>query len=622
MFETKFFNRLLRLLGLMLPSRGLMLHQHKKLLPFVSLILRFMNFIFLLVAFGMLGAVAIDFGLDLDEVSEGYLRNFYNGSFVFFHVVIISRLLFSRGKDRFNLSGFAWIFLGLFFLTLVPVIFHRPEAGPLSVVWDVLRGQTYRVGMMAVISLIMLFGGFLRLLEKRINPTLIMAISFLLIIIMGTGILLMPRCSSGLGFVDAFFLATSAVCVTGMSPVDYTQVLTDPGLVVLLVLFQVGGLGVMTFTSFFTLFFMGNASISSRVMVRDILSENSLNSLLRMLLMILLFTLVIEASGAALIFVSIHGDLGMNLRQELFFSVFHAVSAFCNAGFSSLSDGLGTPMVLYGHAPMFLVISLVVILGGIGFPVLVNLKDSFVRLFRRLYSRLTGTRMKRTRYSDYSLNTRIVLLTTLILLIFSTASFLMLEWNGVLARFPLPERLIHGFFMAVNLRSSGFGAIPTTLWAPASLILLVFLSAIGGASQSTAGGIKVGTLAVALMNIWSVLKSEERLVVYGREFSRASISRCNATILSFIMILLVGVFWIAALEPGKALGALFYECIAALSTCGVSLGITADLSAGSKLVLIVLMFLGRMGVISILIGLVPNSKPTHVRHPQGDIIIS
>lgn len=600
----------------------LMLYQRKKLYPYVSFILRILTGLLMLDALLMVVTVTLDYGMVAVEHIQFMLDDFYWNSFILFHVAIISRLLFSRGADRLRLNPISWVLLLFFFLTLVPFIFKKPEEDVLGQVWVFLNSMRYRLGIMTLISILLIVIHTLRALEKRVNPTMILAISFFLIIIVGCGILLLPRCSSGLDYLDALFLSTSAVCVTGLSTVDYASVLTPSGMTFLCILFQVGGLGVMTFTNFFTMFFMGNTSIYSQMMVRDMLSQNSLNSLLRMLWNILMFTFIIELSGAVLIFLSVHGTLSMDLGEEIAFSLFHSVSAFCNAGFSSISGGLSNDYILLGHVPFFLILSFLVILGGIGFPVLVNMKDTLRRVIGRLYHRLMGHPKVRTRYHEYSLNTRLVLWTTLMLLVGSTLCFFCLEYNNTLAGYSVWERLTHAFFMAVTPRSAGFGGIPVGSWAPASLLLLCLLCFIGGSSQSTAGGIKVGTFAIVIKNIWSVLRGKEHMVVFKREISSSSINRSNATAFLFILFLLLGTYLLCVLEPHFSAREMFFEAIAALSTCGLSLGVTPQLGNGGKIVLMVLMFIGRLGVLTLLLGIIRPQKGAHYRHPSGEIIIN
>ena len=255
-------------------------------------------------------------------------------------------------------------------------------------VWDFLGSKIYHIPLLLLFSFLNLSNGLVRLLGRRTNPSLILAVSFFVIILIGTGLLLLPRCTVEgvvLSWVDALFTSTSAVCVTGLVPVDVSATFTPMGLTVIILLIQVGGLGVMTLTSFFAMFFMGNTSLYNQLVVRDMVSSNSLGSLLSTLLYILGFTMVIEGAGMVSIWLGIHGTLGMSLEEELAFSAFHSISAFCNAGFSTLPGNLGNPMVMTGHNSLYISVSLLIILGGIGFPILVNFKDIVLYHLRRFW---------------------------------------------------------------------------------------------------------------------------------------------------------------------------------------------------------------------------------------------
>ncbi|MDE6527983.1 MAG: potassium transporter, partial [Muribaculaceae bacterium] len=251
------------------------------------------------------------------------------------------------------------------------------------------------------------------MLGKRTNPSLILSASFLLFIIIGAFLLMMPKCTiNGINFVDSLFVATSAVCITGLTTVDVSQTFTPTGLVVLAILIQAGGLGVMTFTSFFALFFSGDTSIYSQLMVKDMIYSKTINALLPTLLYILGFTLMIEALGAAAIFACVHGTLGMSTEQEIVFSAFHSLSAFCNAGFSNIEGGLSNPALLHSNQSVYIVASALILAGGIGFPILVNFKTAIGRRGRELWGKITGKGRRNNPAHLYDLNTKIVLVTT------------------------------------------------------------------------------------------------------------------------------------------------------------------------------------------------------------------
>lgn len=600
------------------------LYRHRWIYPYIRLLLGVTRFLAVVAALLLIVAVIYEHGFVISHSDALMLNRVYHGVWVVFLVDIISHLLLQFGNTRQQMNVMSWILVVMYLLTLVPVIFHQPDDGPIKQFWLLMSSKGYHVGMSLVLAFVTLSRGFTYLLSRRANPSLMLAISFLFIILVGAGLLLLPRCTyNGISWIDALFLSTSAVCVTGMSPIDITQTFTEPGMVVLMLLFQVGGLGVMTFTSFFTLFFMGNTSIYNRMVVRDMVSGSSLNSLLSTLLYILSFTLVIESVGAFVVWTDIHGTLGYDLLDEIKFSVFHAVSAFCNAGFSTLPDGLANPLVFGNHAPFYLYISLLVILGGIGFPILVNFKDALVFQLHRIWTLVRHHRWEgRKLYHNYNLNTRIVLLMTIFLLTVPTICFAVLEWNGALLGLTTEDKLTHAFFMAVCPRSAGFTAIDPLTWSTSSMIIFAVLMWIGGGAQSTAGGIKVNTFAVMLLNLKSMLRGSERVEIFHRELSASSIRRSNTTVLLSIAALGLAIFIMNLLEPEIPLRFVFFECLGALTTDGVGLGATSMLHDEGRLFMIPLMFIGRLGMITIMMGLVKQKKVVNYRYPSGEIIIN
>ncbi len=275
---------------------------------------------------------------------------------------------------------------------------------------------------------------------------------------------MLPRCTvDGISWVNALFVSTSAVCVTGLVPVDVATTFTSLGQLVIIILIQIGGLGVMTLTCVFAMFFMGNTSVYNQLAVRDMISSDSLSSLLSTVIYILFFTLVIEGAGMLVLFLSIHGTLGMTVQQEMVFAAFHSISAFCNAGFSTLSENLGNPLVMQHHNLLYITISVLIILGGIGFPILVNFKHiAGYHLKRLFYFIRTGKRDRQRIRHLYNLNTKIVLLTTLILLTGGTIAILLFEWNGAFAGMSMPDKWVQAFFNATCPRTAGFTSIGLT----------------------------------------------------------------------------------------------------------------------------------------------------------------
>lgn len=605
----------------------ILLYQNKLLQPYVRVLLRMMAVLTYVASLLLIVGVVYEHGFPLSATDISHLKILYKAVWIIFLIDVTLHIFLEYKGTKKNFRKLAWILSWLLYLTLVPVIFHRPdEEGAILYVWDFLGSKLYHIPLLLLFSFLNLSNGLVRLLGRRTNPSLILAVSFFVIILIGTGLLLLPRCTVEgvvLSWVDALFTSTSAVCVTGLVPVDVSATFTPMGLTVIILLIQVGGLGVMTLTSFFAMFFMGNTSLYNQLVVRDMVSSNSLGSLLSTLLYILGFTMVIEGAGMVSIWLGIHGTLGMSLEEELAFSVFHSISAFCNAGFSTLPGNLGNPMVMTGHNSLYISVSLLIILGGIGFPILVNFKDIVLYHLRRFWKFVRTLKLDRHKKQHlYNLNTKIVLIVTLLLLVLGTLAVAAFEWNGSFAGMSVADKWTQAFFNATCPRTAGFSSVDLTSLSVQTILIYIFLMWIGGAAQSTAGGVKVNAFAVVVLNLIAVLRGTERVEVFGRELSHDSIRRSNATVVMSLGVLFLFIFVLSILEPKMSVMTLTFECVSALSTVGSSLNATPLLRDESKLLVALLMFVGRVGLITLMLGIVKQKKNTKYRYPSDDIIIN
>ena len=605
----------------------LVMYQNKLLQPYVRILLRMMAVLTYMASLLLIVGVVYEHGFPLSATDISHLKILYKAVWIIFLIDVTLHIFLEYKGTKKNFRKLAWILSWLLYLTLVPVIFHRPdEEGAILYVWDFLGSKLYHIPLLLLFSFLNLSNGLVRLLGRRTNPSLILAVSFFVIILIGTGLLLLPRCTVEgvvLSWVDALFTSTSAVCVTGLVPVDVSATFTPMGLTVIILLIQVGGLGVMTLTSFFAMFFMGNTSLYNQLVVRDMVSSNSLGSLLSTLLYILGFTMVIEGAGMVSIWLGIHGTLGMSLEEELAFSAFHSISAFCNAGFSTLPGNLGNPMVMTGHNSLYISVSLLIILGGIGFPILVNFKDIVLYHLRRFWKFVRTLKLDRHKKQHlYNLNTKIVLIVTLLLLVLGTLAVAAFEWNGSFAGMSVADKWTQAFFNATCPRTAGFSSVDLTSLSVQTILIYIFLMWIGGAAQSTAGGVKVNAFAVVVLNLIAVLRGTERVEVFGRELSHDSIRRSNATVVMSLGVLFLFIFVLSILEPKMSVMTLTFECVSALSTVGSSLNATPLLRDESKLLVALLMFVGRVGLITLMLGIVKQKKNTKYRYPSDDIIIN
>ena len=574
----------------------------------------------------IVGAV-LEMGFELSERLKSEFDLVYLWAWNMFLLERVCHLLLAKpGQRKSAYSFLGWIINGLLTLTLIPIILYLLGINDDTGLIKILENKTIYLLILLLISFIELSDAVITSLGRKSNPALMMAVSFLFIIMVGSGMLLMPRCIQHgvhLSWIDSLFTATSAVCVTGLTTIDVPSTFTCLGQLIVMLLIQVGGLGVMTITSFFALFFMGNTSIYNQMQVQDMVSSKSLASLWSTLLNIIGFTAFLELAGAVMIFLNIHGTIGLDLRHELFFSVFHAVSAFCNGGFSNYQDGMSAPVLMEGHSCLYIILALLIIFGGIGYPVLVNLKAAVSRHAKVLWKWINGHRYASLNIPNlFDLNTKIVLRTTTLLIVIGTVLIAFFEWNNTFAGMPIHEKLTQAFFNAVSPRTAGFISVNLNHMCIQSVFIYTVLMWIGGASQSTAGGVKVNAFAVAFLNIRAIIHGTTRVEFAGRELSSDSIRRANAAVFVSLIVLGIFIFLITLTEPNQPLKAIVFECVSAFATVGSSLGLTPELHDTSKALIVVLMFIGRVGLVTMAQGLLKQYKNQNYKLPQDNITIS
>lgn len=595
--------------------------------PYIDQALKAVSFIAHLASVFMIVTSVLEFGFQLTDDQMGHVNWLYFWVWIIYLLDRGSHLLLKKQlywKSSYSYIG--WIINGLLVLTLIPIFVVLFGIDDSFGIMKVLNNRVFHVLILFVISLIDISDEIIRFLGQKSNPALVMAISFLFIIIMGSGLLLMPRCiqdGAHITWVDSLFTSTSAVCVTGLASVDIVSTFTRFGQLVILALIQVGGLGVMTITSFFALFFMGNTSIYNQMIVRDMISSKSLASLWSTLLNIFGFTLILELLGAIGIFFTIHDTLGMEVGDEIFFCIFHAISAFCNAGFSTIQDGLGNDVLMQGHNTFYIIMACIVILGGIGYPVLVNFKTIVYKHLQEIWRWMHGRRYVSFSIPNlFDLNTKIVLSTTALLFFLGFVLIAVFEWNHAFAQMDVGEKLTHAFFNSVCPRTAGFTSVDLHHMGIQTIIIYMILMWIGGSSQSTAGGIKVNAFAVAMLNIRAIIHGTTRVEFGNRELSLDSIRRANAAVFVSICVLTIAILLMSIIEPHLPLKSVIFECVSALGTVGSSLNLTSELSNGGKVLIVVLMFIGRVGVVTMAQGMVQQYKHQNYKLPQDNIIIS
>ncbi len=574
----------------------------------------------------MIIALIYEYGLWLSPSEQIAIHHLYDWVRYIFLINTTLHVVLEFNISRKTYGKFNLALQILLFLTLIPILIPiQTSIGWLNAIYSLFNSYYYKVVILGTLSFFQLSNGIVLLLSRRLNQSLVFSISFLIVIFVGAGMLMLPRSTyNGIPFVDALFISTSATCVTGLSTVDITSTFTPIGLFIILVLIQIGGIGVMTLACFFAMTFKNNATISNQSQMSDLLNAKSLSSLMSTMGYILGFTLIIEGLGAIIILCSTHGTLNMTIYEEIAFSVFHSISAFCNAGFSTLPGNLGNEMLMRnGNNIFYLCISSLIILGGIGFPILVNLYTNAKFNFKRFKKQHFGKRrLSVPLVHFYSTNTRIVLIMTVILIMGGTIGIGLLEWNNVFASLPITDKIVQSFFTAVCPRTAGFNSYAVSSFSRQSIMIIMLLMIIGGGTQSTAGGIKVNVFAMIFLNLRAIVFGTPKVVVFQRQLSDTSVRNSNSTLILYVFFLFTGVFVLSFYEPNTDLIVLFFECISAISTVGASLDLTTKLQIESKIVITILMFVGRIGVLTLVTSLIRQKVNIKYKFPSDNIIIN
>ncbi|GAB2775669.1 potassium transporter TrkG [Rhabdobacter roseus] len=458
---------------------------------------------------------------------------------------------------------------------------------------------------------------------RQFNPALAFVLSFMLLALVGCGLLLLPRSTiNGISFTDALFTSVSAVCVTGLATLDTASEFTRLGKFFIMLLIQLGGLGVLSFTSFFGYLYKGGLSLENQLFLKDFVTAERVSDTFKSLMQIILITLGVELLGAIFIYYTV--DLGTfaNAGQRFRFSVFHAVSAFCNAGFSTMPDGLFNSHLTHDY-DFQLVICVLAIVGGIGFPIIADFSHSLKHYGAELYQRLRFGKPIRFLSRTVSINTSLVLTMTGILLASGMVVFFITEYYGVLYDHETWDgKLTTAFFASMTPRTAGFNTFDLSLMQPATVLVYLLFMWIGASPGSTGGGIKTTTFAVAMLNIISLAQGQDRVEFRRRQIPAESIRRAFSTMILSLLVIGPAILIITVLEPGAKLIHVAFECFSAFSTTGLSLGITPQLSDAAKIVLVFIMFIGRVGTFTLFVAFIRRVRATNYKYPKENIFIN
>lgn len=438
----------------------------------------------------------------------------------------------------------------------------------------------------------------------KLKGVQILALGFIFVILVGALILTLPiSTTSGerTNFLDALFTATSAVCVTGLIVVDTGTYWNMFGQTLIMILIEIGGLGFMSFTTLIAIILGKKITLRERLILQDAMNTFNIQGLVKMVKYVLVFTVTVQFFGTLLFSTQFIPEYG--LGRGLFYSIFHSISAFCNAGFDIF--GNFSSLTYYNsNAVVILVASALIIIGGLGFTVL-----------SELYSKKSLRKV--------SIHSKMVILMTTVLVLGGTLLMFLFENNNVntIANMSFFDKIMNSFFASVTPRTAGFNSISTNGMTTAGQFLTIILMFIGGSPGSTAGGIKTTTIGILIVTITCVIQGKEDAEVFKKRFSKGLVYKAFTLIFIGVSLVIVVTMLLSYTEKEVSFIALFYETVSAFGTAGLTLGLTSKLSSVGKVLIMIMMYLGRVGPLTVVLSITRKKINLGIKYPEGKILI-
>lgn len=566
-----------------------------------------------------IGLIIYAHGVVEDPATLQQLYYAIDGILAIFVIIYFLRILYTFERVKFlKRTWLEGILMGIILVNQVgtyilgiPVVYNIFEGVgiPLSV-------ELYRI----MVSLYMLVLLVIELLETRVHlktlqvkPAITFIVSFLMIILVGTSLFMLPKMTNspdGMRLIDALFMAASATCVTGLAVVDPGTYFTFAGQIVLLSLIQVGGLGIITFATFFASLMRQGIGIKQHVLMHQLLESESLFSTKGLLRKLIVITLTIETIGAVVIFLTWGpGAEFENLGNKIFYSVFHAVSAFCNAGFSLFPEGMYTQPVRFAYV-LHMTLACLIIFGGIGIPTIVDV----------LSPKAMRARMA-TPWKNWKLMSRVTIYTSTALIALGSIGFFLLEYFNSLSHLNLVEALITSFFQSVTTRTAGFNTVDVSTLNIPTLLMFIFLMFIGASPGSTGGGIKTTTFAIILLSVAATIRNKRNIEVGNRTIPHYVSYKAFSVFTFAAIINILFIFILSITDAQFDIIRIAFEQVSAFATVGLSTGITAGLSDPGKIVIILSMYIGRVGTLTLAFALSTRTNSTAYRYPETHLAV-
>lgn len=447
-----------------------------------------------------------------------------------------------------------------------------------------------------------------------LRPAQQIALGFFTVIMLGSVLLSLPIAQQvPVAYIDNLFIATSAVCVTGLSPIVVSESYTIFGQVIIILLMQIGGLSLMTFIAFFLIAIGSKLNVSDKIVMQESLNRTTMEDITQFIVFILRYTFVFQVLGIILLAIRFVPSFGV--AQGLFHALFISVSAFNNAGFDVLG---AVSLQAYATDPLVnFTVMFLIIMGGLGFSVWFDLRKSSTSLLKRIPVKRIVTQLR--------VHVKLVLIFTVLLNVLGWALILLIEFNNPnsLGSFAFLDKLMVALFQSVTLRTAGFATIDIGLLRPATQLIMMLFMFIGGSPGGTAGGIKTTTFALVLLYVITELRNKDSLVLFNKTISRDILRRAIAISVMSIGIVFIGIVSLLLVQDGGHL-ALMFEAFSAMGTVGLSMGITPSLNDAGKIVIMLLMFVGRIGPVVVAYTLKSNRvmrRANLVEYPQGQVIV-
>lgn len=558
----------------------------------------------MIVSTGMIGLMVYYYGFPQTDASIETITFIFRSSFVFFLCSFLVRIFFDFEPAKFIrnnrleailllvilLDMFSKLFLGL---PLFRLLFNQIESDDGTELFSIFT-QFY----LLLIVLIEFGRASRKLTLIRLSPPLLFILSFVVLIFTGTLLLLLPECHAEgmeLSFMDALFTSTSASCVTGLTVVDTATFFTMKGKLILMLLIQLGGLNVISFASFFAAFGGKGVSLRHKLLVKDSMSYDSLYSTSSLLKRVILMTFFIELAGAVTIFFTWSPEIHfVSVENRIFHSVFHAISAFNNSGFSTYTNNMYEPLVRDSYL-LHLTIAGLVFLGGLGVPIMTDMFS--IRAMRE--------RMKHP-WKKLQVTTRLSLYMSLILIVIGAVGFFVFEranykqyMEGGMNTLDTFGQAVMSIFHSVITRTAGFNSVDINILTSSTWLLFIFLMFVGASSGGTGGGIKTSTFAVILLSAVANIRGKKNVEVFRHNIPQELVQKALSIFIFSLSVVFVGVLILSVTDPEFSTLQLMVEEVSAFSTVGLTDGVTSNLSHGGKTVIMITMLIGRVGVLTL-----------------------